>query len=301
VTLLGLSGQAEAGTVDQTQEAQDGTYTVGDVTGCACPLKQTAGQTFTAGLTGTLDQVDINVDRAMTTSNPLTVEIHSASSGCPAAAVLATGSVPAASIVNPGGTRWVSVQLSPAPSVVAGTQYGIVLRVAGAGTYYAAWRTSNVYPGGQFCEQLGDPGNSFTASPTRDITFRTYVAPPPAPVDPTPPTDPTDPPVDEPGPDTPTVVVDSQAPETQIDTGPKKRTAHPRASFAFSSDDPGATFQCALSGKHLDMLIKQFNDCASPRRYSHLDAGRYRFSVRAIDAANNVDATPAEQKFRIVD
>ena len=32
-----------------------------------------------------------------------------------------------------------------------------------------------------------------------------------------------------------------------------------------------------------------------------LDPGRHRFKVRAIDPAQNIDATPAKDRFRVVD
>ncbi len=66
------------------------------------------------------------------------------------------------------------------------------------------------------------------------------------------------------------------------------------------SDETGSTFECALKGKGLDQLVRQFNPCTSPRRFISLDLGRFKFRVRAIDAAGNVDPTPAKDKFKVV-
>jgi hypothetical protein len=94
---------------------------------------------------------------------------------------------------------------------------------------------------------------------------------------------------------------DVDPPETTITKGAKDKTSKPKAKFKFTSDEPGSTFECSLKGKGLDPLIKQFNACASPRKYKKLDPGKYTFKVRATDLAGNVDPTPAKDKFKVVD
>ena len=78
------------------------------------------------------------------------------------------------------------------------------------------------------------------------------------------------------------------------------RVVSSKAKFAFASDDAGARFECKLKGRGLKPAIKQFGTCGSPRKYKGLAAGRYRFQVRAIDAAGNIDPTPAKDRFRVV-
>lgn len=94
---------------------------------------------------------------------------------------------------------------------------------------------------------------------------------------------------------------DSDPPQTEITKRPANRSTKTKASFRFSSDEPGSAFECRLKGRGLSPRVRQFHDCDSPRRYRHLDEGRYRFKVRAIDGAGNVDRTPAKDKFRTLD
>lgn len=81
-------------------------------------------------------------------------------------------------------------------------------------------------------------------------------------------------------------------PETTITKKPKKKSAKRRATFKFVSSEPDSTFECKLDKK-------PFKPCTSPQRYKRLKPKRHRFQVRAIDAAGNVDPTPAKAKFRI--
>jgi hypothetical protein len=94
---------------------------------------------------------------------------------------------------------------------------------------------------------------------------------------------------------------DCDPPETTITKDAPKRLAGDKLKFRFASDEAGSTFECKLKGTGLKPGIKQFNDCVSPRKYKNLDPGRYRFKVRAIDAASNLDATPAKDRFRVID
>ncbi len=87
---------------------------------------------------------------------------------------------------------------------------------------------------------------------------------------------------------------DTTAPETTIDSGPAA-TASP--GFAFSSSEPGSTFECKLDGP--GTTTGSYTACTSPTSYTNLAAGNYTFAVRAIDAANNVDATPATRTFTV--
>ncbi|MFM2152230.1 MAG: hypothetical protein RL199_665 [Pseudomonadota bacterium] len=80
--------------------------------------------------------------------------------------------------------------------------------------------------------------------------------------------------------------IDRTAPETSLDTGPGDTTALTTGSFQFSSPEPGSAFECSLDGA-------AYASCVPPVVVGPLAEGRHTFSVRARDAAGNVDATPA--------
>ncbi len=52
------------------------------------------------------------------------------------------------------------------------------------------------------------------------------------------------------------------------------------------------SFECKLDGK-------SYARCASPKTYAHVGIGRHTIKVRAIDAAGNVDPSPAERRFQV--
>ena len=80
-------------------------------------------------------------------------------------------------------------------------------------------------------------------------------------------------------------------PETTIDSGPTlTRDATP--DFAFSANEAGSTFECAVDGG-------TFAACTSPTTLAALADGQHVFSVRATDAAGNADPTPATKTFTV--
>jgi hypothetical protein len=85
---------------------------------------------------------------------------------------------------------------------------------------------------------------------------------------------------------------DTTAPNTTIASGPSGSTTQTSASFGFSSDEGGSTFECKLDAT-------DYASCSSPKSYSGLAVGVHTFSVRATDAAGNVDATPAMRGWTI--
>jgi hypothetical protein len=97
----------------------------------------------------------------------------------------------------------------------------------------------------------------------------------------------------EDSPATRTWIVDSGPPDTQIVSGPAEgsSTESTTASFGFNSSESGS-FECSLNGD-------AFVSCNSPRTYNGLTPGQYTFSVRAKDAANNVDASPATRTWTV--
>jgi hypothetical protein len=85
--------------------------------------------------------------------------------------------------------------------------------------------------------------------------------------------------------------IDVTPPETTIDSGPADPTNITSAGFAFSAGE-AASFECRLDGGI-------FAPCSSPHARAGLDEGSHAFDVRAIDAAGNIDATPARYSWTI--
>jgi RNA polymerase sigma factor (sigma-70 family) len=73
---------------------------------------------------------------------------------------------------------------------------------------------------------------------------------------------------------------DTTPPKVTITSGPSGTTTDTSASFSFSADEAGSSFQCALDGG-------AFDGCDSPAVYSGLATGSHSFSVRATDKAGN--------------
>lgn len=86
------------------------------------------------------------------------------------------------------------------------------------------------------------------------------------------------------------VAYEAAAPETRIDYGPGGTETSARATFAFSSPDREATFECRM-----DAGVWRW--CASPTTYSALAPGEHVFSVRAVDTAGRRDGSPATRAF----
>ncbi len=82
-----------------------------------------------------------------------------------------------------------------------------------------------------------------------------------------------------------TWLIDTTSPNTTIDTGPTDPSNSADAEFTFSADEPG-TFECRLDGG-------AWATCASPKNYTGLADGSHTFEVKATDAANNPDLSPA--------
>jgi hypothetical protein len=112
----------------------------------------------------------------------------------------------------------------------------------------------------------------------------TIAAPPPAEETP-PPAEETPPPAEEPP-------ADTTPPDTSILSGPSGTTTATGAEFAFTATEAGSSFECRLDGG-------SFAACTSPKSYSGLAVGSHAFSVRAKDAAGNVDATPATRSWTV--
>lgn len=74
--------------------------------------------------------------------------------------------------------------------------------------------------------------------------------------------------------------VDTQGPQTIIESAPSGTVSAGSARFTFSSE-PGATFHCKLDD------APSFTDCGSPQKYTGLGNGDHTFQVRADDTLEN--------------
>lgn len=84
---------------------------------------------------------------------------------------------------------------------------------------------------------------------------------------------------------------DTTPPQTTITSGPTGNIKTTTATFAFTSSEGSSTFECRLGST--------WTPCSSPKTYTGLAPGTYRFEVRARDAAGNLDPTPATRTFKV--
>ncbi len=99
----------------------------------------------------------------------------------------------------------------------------------------------------------------------------------------------------DPDPPDPPPTADTDPPETRIDKAPKdklKAKKKAKATYSFSSDEPGSTFLCRIDKKPQA-------PCSSPLKLKKLKKGKHRFEVVAVDAAGNADASAATDNFKV--
>jgi hypothetical protein len=142
------------------------------------PHLQFFAQTFTAGLTGSLTEVDLSISRfsACSPCGPVVVEIHA---GSPTGALLASTSDPASSFPlysGPAAPFFAFIFTAPAP-IVALSVYAIVVTTSSA-TFpdsYVIW-TSNggpMYTGGT--PYYTHDGSTWNTGLSYDFDFKTFV------------------------------------------------------------------------------------------------------------------------------
>jgi hypothetical protein len=64
------------------------------------------------------------------------------------------------------------------------------------------------------------------------------------------------------------------------------------ATFAFTASEAGSRFECRVDAA-------AYASCASPRTLTGLAPGTHSFDVRAIDAAGNIDSSPATRTWTV--
>ena len=85
---------------------------------------------------------------------------------------------------------------------------------------------------------------------------------------------------------------DTVAPDTIVDSAPAKGHQKRRMKVVFHATEAGSRFECSLDGK-------AFTPCSSPVNLRASAGRRHRLEIRAIDAAGNVDQTPAVVRWRV--
>jgi hypothetical protein len=175
--LLAVVPSAGAGVLDQSQPG------IRNAAGGVSDRNHHA-QTFTNGLTGALDQVDLAVGRSASfITATLLIEIRPLSSGVPSGPALASESLLAASVpvaLNP--SAFLSVPLAPPAPVTAGVQYAIVVSSSSCGLsncyMQALGPAGDPYPAGSglMSANAGATWTPLTAFGSTDFPFQTYVA-----------------------------------------------------------------------------------------------------------------------------
>ncbi len=172
--LLGAAASASAGTLDQQQTS----FT----TSVGMYATSSLAQTFTAGISGGLDQADLLLVQTGSQVLPVTVEIRNTSAGLPGTSVLASAAIPASAI----GTdqAFVPATFATPAAVTAGTQYALVAYNTFPSNNYGGWyykAATDPYSGGAAFEssEPAPPQGGWIMDPGDDFAFKTYVTPPP--------------------------------------------------------------------------------------------------------------------------
>ncbi|HYF04895.1 MAG TPA: Ig-like domain-containing protein, partial [Patescibacteria group bacterium] len=89
-----------------------------------------------------------------------------------------------------------------------------------------------------------------------------------------------------------TIILDTTAPDTVVDTAPASGATNTSATFTFHATEPTSTFMCKLDSG-------AFAACVSGVTFSGLSVGTHTFAVFATDAVGNEDASPADYIWNI--
>ena len=86
--------------------------------------------------------------------------------------------------------------------------------------------------------------------------------------------------------------IDTTPPDTTITAGPSGPTNDSTPTFSFTATEAGSTFQCRVDAA-------AFASCSSPFTTGALSDGAHTFEVRATDASDNTDTSPASRSFTV--
>ncbi len=79
---------------------------------------------------------------------------------------------------------------------------------------------------------------------------------------------------------------DTVEPNTTISSSPPATNYSTQATFVFASGETGTIFECSLDSG-------AYTTCVSPKMYTNLANQVHTMDIRGIDAANNIESTPA--------
>jgi hypothetical protein len=189
-------GRAAAGTLDQSQTS----FGSGEL---GFGSAREIAQSFTPGLNGTLDQVDVAVFFTTYSAggcNPgsgITVAIRTLTDDTPTNITLASANFPASSVSSGYPGSWVSLSFAAPPAVTAGVQYALVLSAPDAfcsgfsSPYIVGLAGGDPYSRGHAMAKIPSGWVNANGSSDNDLPFKTYISPPgnssPIPSSPSPP------------------------------------------------------------------------------------------------------------------
>lgn len=128
------------------------------------------GNKFTAGASGRLTKVDVNVYNNVSPSQHLMVAIYTNSGGVPGS-LLARSSILSSQIT--GSAAYISARFIEAPAVTSGTAYWVICYMQYGGTGSYAWtNTTNAVT----AASSTNSGGSWTASASLAMNMKTYVS-----------------------------------------------------------------------------------------------------------------------------
>lgn len=127
------------------------------------------GQKITAGATGNLSKIDVNVRNTTSGTGPLIVAFYSDSSGSPGT-LLATSSILSSSLTS--SYQYLSARFIEAPTVTSGTVYWVILYIQGNGTNTYSWSSTT---SASTAKTSANAGNSWSAAAFA-MNVKTYVS-----------------------------------------------------------------------------------------------------------------------------
>lgn len=150
--------------------------------GVAAPISNTLwyAQAVTAGVTGSLDAVDLVLWKTVAATSALTLTVYSTSSGLPSGAPLASQSLDPSQV--PAIEGWVTFTFDQPALFRAGTQFALVLTTPAATVGPNDPYLWSAIDGGPTSPYAGgyssySTGGSWTGNTTIAEMFRTYVTP----------------------------------------------------------------------------------------------------------------------------